>query len=54
LGLEVQADESMKNVVGKERHQRKCLNGLGIVPINVIGFPAIDQFIEAEVSMSHL
>ena len=39
----------MKNVVGKERHQQKCLDGLGIVPVNVIGFPAIDQFIEAEV-----
>src|SRR5450759_2650524 len=49
LGLEVQADESMKNVVGQERHQQECLDGLGIVFVNVVRFPTIDQCIEAEV-----
>ena len=49
LGLEVQADEGMKNVVGQERHQQECLDGPGVVFVNVVRFPTIDQFIEAEV-----
>src|SRR5450756_831205 len=31
LGLEVEADEGMKNVVGQEGHQQECLDGLGVV-----------------------
>src|SRR5450756_2189735 len=49
LGLEVEADEGMKNVVGQEGHQQEYLDGLGVVFVNVVGFPTIDQFIEAEV-----
>jgi hypothetical protein len=48
LGLEAQADEGMKNVVGQERHQQECLDGL-VGFVNVVSFPTIDQFIEAEV-----
>ena len=40
LGLEVRADEGMKNVVGQECHQQECLDGLGIVFVNVVRFPA--------------
>src|ERR1017187_1818880 len=49
LGFEVQAEEGMKDVVGQERHQQECLDGLGLVFVNVVGFPTMDQFIEAEV-----
>src|ERR1035437_7449842 len=49
LGFEVQADEGMKNVVGQEHQQQECLDGLGVVFVNVVRFPTIDQFIEAEV-----
>jgi hypothetical protein len=49
LRVLVPADEGVKNVVGQERHRQECLDGLGVVFVNVVSFPTIDQFIEAEV-----
>ena len=49
LGFEVQTDESMKDVVGQEDRQQERLDGMGIVFVNVVCFPTIDQFIETEV-----
>ena len=39
----------MEDVVSQEHQQQKCLDGVGVVLVDVVGFPATDQFIEAEV-----
>ena len=46
LGLEIECNESVKDVVGQKSKQQEAFDGLGVVAINVVRVPAIDQFIE--------
>ena len=46
LGLEVEGKESVEDVVGQKRHQQETLDGPGIVTIDVVGMPVVDQFVE--------
>ena len=46
LGLEIQYKESLKDVAGQKGDQQKALDGVGIVLIDVVGMPAVDQIVE--------
>ena len=37
----------MKDVESQESHQQETFDGVGIVPENMIGIPAGDQFVKA-------
>ena len=49
LRFQIQVQKGVEDVVGQEGQQEECFDGVGLVLINVVGLPAIDQFIEAEV-----
>jgi len=36
----------MKDVVGQEGDQQEALDGVGVVLVEVIGMPAVDQLVE--------
>ena len=46
-GLHVETKERMKEDEAEKGRQQEALNGGGIVRIDMIGVPAVDQFIEA-------
>jgi hypothetical protein len=46
LRFEIQREERVKDIAGKEGHQQEALDGVGIVPVDVVGMPAADQFVE--------
>src|SRR5580692_3122660 len=47
LRFEIQSEERVKEIVGKEGDQQEALDGVGVVPIDMVGMPALDQFIES-------
>ena len=46
LRFQIQSQEGMKDVVGQEGDQQEALDGVGVVLVDVIGMPAVDQLIE--------
>lgn len=51
LWFQVEVQEGTEDVVSHERQREKCFDGVGLVLINVIGLPAVDQF-KAKFSIS--
>jgi hypothetical protein len=49
LGLEIQQEERVKDIAGQEGDQQEAFDGVGIVPVDMVGMPAVDQFVEAMV-----
>jgi len=47
LRPEIEGKERVENVVGQKSQQQKALDGAGVVTINVVRVPAIDQFVES-------
>ncbi len=47
LRFEIQREEGVKDIAGQEGDQQEALDGVGIVLIDVVGMPAVDQFVEA-------
>ena len=45
--VKIQRIESVEEVVSQEGDQQKALNGVGIVLVNVVGMPAVHQFVES-------
>jgi len=48
-GLEVEGKESVEEVVSQKSQQQKARHRPGLVTIDVIRVPAVDQFIESMV-----
>ena len=46
LRFEIQHEESVKDIAGQEGEQQEALDGVGVVLIDVVGMPAVDQFVE--------
>ena len=46
LRLEIQREERLKDIEGQEGQQQEALNRIGAVHIDVVGMPAINQFVE--------
>ena len=46
LRFEIQGEERMKDIAGEEGDQQETLDGVGIVLVDMIGMPALDQFVE--------
>src|ERR1035437_4618545 len=46
LGFEIQHEERVEDIAGKEGDQQEALDGVGIVPVDMVGMPAVDQFVE--------
>src|SRR5207237_331429 len=46
LRLEVKHEESVKDIESQEGDQQKALDGVGVMLVDVIGVPAVDQFVE--------
>src|SRR5208283_3702087 len=46
LRLEIQREKGLKEVAGQEGDQQETLDGVGLVLIDVVGMPAVDQFVE--------
>ena len=49
LGLKVEGQESVEEVVSQKSQQQKARDRLGLVTIDVVRVPAVDQFIESMV-----
>ena len=48
-GLHVEIKKSVKENQGQECHEQEAFDGSGVMLQNMIGVPALDQFIEAVV-----
>jgi hypothetical protein len=46
LGPEIECKESVKDVVGQKSKQQEALDGLGVMAIDGVRLPALDQFLE--------
>jgi hypothetical protein len=46
LGPEAECKESVEDVLGKKRYQQETLDGPGIMTIDMVGMPFVDQFVE--------
>jgi len=46
LGFEIQGEECLKDIAGQEGHQQEALDGVGVMFVDVVGMPAVDQFVE--------
>ena len=44
--FDIQCKESMKEVVSEEGYQQEALHGAGIMLVDVIGVPFVDQFVK--------
>ena len=44
--LEIQREECVKDIAGQEGDQQEALDGVGVVPVDMVGMPAVDQFVE--------
>src|SRR5437870_3923500 len=49
LGLEIQSQEGMKDVVSEKGHEQKTLHGLGVMFEDAIGIPLVDQLVKARI-----
>jgi hypothetical protein len=43
----IQGQKSMKQVISEEGHEQKTLDGAGVVLVDMIGVPFLDQLLEA-------
>ena len=46
LRIEVQRKEGLQDIAGQEGDQQEALYGVGLMFIDVVGMPAVDQFVE--------
>src|ERR1700682_3045937 len=46
LGLEVECKESVEDIVSKKSQQQETFDGPWMVTIDMVGIPAVDQFVE--------
>ena len=46
LGFEIQGEECLKDIAGQEGHQQEAFDGVGVMFVDVVGMPAVDQFVE--------
>jgi hypothetical protein len=45
--FEVECEEGVKDVEGQEGDQQEALDCIGIMPVDVVGVPAVDQFVKS-------
>ena len=46
LRFEIEREEGMKEIAGEEGGQQETLDGVRVVPVDMVGMPAFDQFVE--------
>ena len=46
LRFEIQDEERVKDIAGKKGDQQETLDGVGVVPVDMVCMPAVDQFVE--------
>jgi hypothetical protein len=44
--LEIQREKCLKDMAGPEGPRQEALDGVGVMPVDVAGMPAVDQFVE--------
>jgi len=47
LGFEVKGNEGLKGVAGKKGDQQETLDGVRFMAVDMVGMPAVDEFVEA-------
>jgi len=51
--FEIQREKPVKDIAGQEGDQQEALDCVGVVPVDMVGMPAVDQFLSPWFSMSH-
>ena len=46
LRFEIEREEGTKEIAGEEGGQQETLDGVRVVPVDMVGMPALDQFVE--------